>query len=238
MKRWLKVEKTLKVTNVLGDPTRFNIYQYMIRMHKTVSVLDISRQFEIHPNVARLHLSKLEDIQVIKSHFEKSGKGGRPGRRYELSDQVIELNFPSRDYKLLASIAMESFVGLGEPGKQALYTTGKKYGTEVMNNYDSTSNSSPIQIEEQIERLKDMSTMLGMYPEFEYNSENKSIHFSINNCPFKEVIEEDQETICKMHTAFLKGMFESLFTDIELIETENMFKDCANCQYIAKLSIV
>ncbi|HLS60616.1 MAG TPA: helix-turn-helix domain-containing protein [Virgibacillus sp.] len=232
------MEKTLKVTNVISDPTRFSIYQYMIRMHKTVSVLDISRQFEIHPNVARLHLSKLEDIHLIKSHFERTGKGGRPSRLYELSDQVIELNFPSRDYKLLASIAMESFVGLGEPGRQALYATGKKYGAEVMNNYQETENSDQIDIEEKIELLKDMSTMLGMYPDFDYNSEKNSVHFSINNCPFKEVIGEDHESICKMHHAFLKGMFESLFSDIELIETENMFKDCSNCQYIAKLSIV
>ena len=30
---------------------------------------------------------------------------------------------------------MESFADLGDPGEQALYATGKKYGTEIMNNY-------------------------------------------------------------------------------------------------------
>src|SRR5690625_7820015 len=110
MKRWLKMEKTLKVTNVISDPTRFSIYQYMVRMHKTVSVLDISRQFEIHPNVARLLLSKLEDIHLITSHLERTGKRGRPSRLYELADQEMELNSSRAPYKLLASTAVESFV--------------------------------------------------------------------------------------------------------------------------------
>ena len=87
MKRWLKVQHTLKVTNVLSDPTRFSIYQYMIRQHQTVSVLDISRQFDIHPNVARLHLSNLEDIYVIKQEREGA--------------QVRSMNDPIRSLKRL-----------------------------------------------------------------------------------------------------------------------------------------
>src|SRR5690625_27597 len=109
------MENTLKVTNVLSDPTRFNIYQHIIKRRKPVTVLNVAEEFDIHPNVARLHLSKLEEIKLITSHFQKTGRGGRPSRLYELSDNVIELNFPFRDYKLLATIAIESFADLGEP---------------------------------------------------------------------------------------------------------------------------
>lgn len=232
------MENTLKVTNVLSDPTRFNIYQHIIQHHKPVTVLEVAEKFEIHPNVARLHLSKLEEIKLIISHFQKTGKGGRPSRLYQLSENVVELNFPHRDYKLLATIAIESFMSLGEHGKEALYSTGKKYGTEVVNQNKQHLNKENLTIDEKIQILEDSSRMLGMYPEFEYNAEENNIRFKVNNCPFKEVVGQNKELVCDLHHAFLKGMFEALFTEVELIETENMFEGCENCQYLAKISAV
>lgn len=232
------MKNTLKVTGVMSDPTRFNIYQYLVKNHNDVSVTDIASVFDIHPNVARLHLSKLEEINLVTSYLEKTGKGGRPARRYSLSNEVLELNFPARDYKILSSITLEALMGLGEPGKTALYETGKKYGKEVMKIY-STPLDEEASIEEKISMLEAAGRMLGMYPSFEFNKDSNSIAFSINNCPFKELANEDHATICEMHRTFIKGMFEALFTSIELVEQKNMFADnCNNCAYIAKLSIV
>ena len=46
---------------------------------------------------------------MLKSETKKTGKGGRPSRLYVLSDDVIQLQFPFRDYQLLARIAFNSF---------------------------------------------------------------------------------------------------------------------------------
>ncbi|MEC5422260.1 helix-turn-helix domain-containing protein [Virgibacillus sp. C22-A2] len=232
------MERTLKVTNVLSDPTRYAIYQYIIQEKKEVSVLSIAEKFDIHPNVARLHLSKLEDINMVVSYSQKTGKGGRPSRIYRLSDEVIELNFPHRDYKLLSSIAIETFVELGEPGRKALYLTGKKYGTKVMENYRAMPLSKDLTVEKKIRLLESAATMLGMYPTFHYNQNTNSIRFQIKNCPFKELATTNHTVICNMHNAFIKGMLEVLFVNVELIEEENMFKGCENCTYVAKFTNV
>lgn len=231
-------KQTLKVTNVLSDPTRFNIYQFIIKEHKEVSVASIADKFDIHPNVARLHLSKLEDINIVNSYSQKTGKGGRPSRLYRLSDEVIELSFPHRDYKLLSSIAIESFVELGEEGEKALYQTGKKYGEKVIEPYQTLPSSNELTNEQKMNILEDAATMLGMYPEFHYNEESASATFKIKNCPFKEVASNNYTMVCKLHNSFIKGMFEVLYKDVDLIEIENMFNGCENCTYIAKLSIV
>jgi predicted ArsR family transcriptional regulator len=200
--------------------------------------VDIAEEFDIHPNVARLHLSKLEDINMVKSFSKKSGKGGRPSRLYRLSDEVIELNFPHRDYKMLATIALESFIELGEPGRKALYRTGKEYGTSVMEHYQKMPVNQELTVKQKISILEDASTMLGMYPKFEYDENTKSIIFNINNCPFKEVALNNHTMICNMHRSFIKGMLEVLFTDIDLQEKENMFEGCQSCKYVAKLASV
>lgn len=69
------MEQTLRITNVLADPTRYYIYQYIVNNHQDVSVQQIADSFKIHPNVARLHLSKLEDVDMLTSDARKTGKG-------------------------------------------------------------------------------------------------------------------------------------------------------------------
>lgn len=231
------MEKTLKVTNVLSDPTRYHIYQHIVSSQKEVTVAQIAEKFDIHQNVARLHLSKLEDIRLVKSFSKKTGKGGRPAKVYTLSDELIELSFPYRDYRTLAKIAIESMASLGDIGEQALYQTGKKYGTEMFSQINRTSRHLTIQ--EKIDILEDTGKMLGLYASFTYNETTGSISFEINNCPFKEVAETNDNIVCKMHSSFLKGMFESLFEDIELIEEKNMFThDCSQCSYLVNLATV
>src|SRR5699024_4117592 len=128
-----------------------------------------------------------------------------------LSDTVVELSFPHRDFKLLSKIAIESLINLGPIGEEALYTTGKKYGTEFINNKIRKSNYE-FTDEEKLSVLKETTTELGMYTTFKLDQTNRSISFIIQNCPFKEVVSLDSNTICNMHYSFIKGMLEALFS--------------------------
>jgi predicted ArsR family transcriptional regulator len=229
------VEQTLKITSVLSDPTRYYIYQYITKRHKDVTVQEIADNFDIHPNVARLHLSKLEDVNMLVSETKKTGKGGRPSRLYRLSDDVIQLNFPFRDYQLLSKIALVTMMSLGEEGKKALYLTGKRLGAELIDQEISQHQQLPdeLSFEQKINIVKGAATIAGFYPEFETNEEETKIYFQIFNCPFKEVAMEHSEAVCSMHVEFLRGMFESLFPNVELIEKANMISGCDSCSYHA-----
>jgi predicted ArsR family transcriptional regulator len=233
------MEQTLKITNVLSDPTRYYIYQYITKRHQEVTVQEIADSFNIHPNVARLHLSKLEDVNMLVSETKKTGKGGRPSRLYRLSDDVIQLNFPYRDYQLLANIAMQTMLTLGEEGKKALYLTGKRFGAELIEQEIAAQHqvSEELSFDQKLNIIKSAATMAGFYPDFEANEEHTKVYFEIFNCPFKEVALEHKDTVCSMHFQFLKGMFESLFTSIELIEKENMISGCNSCSYHALVTV-
>jgi predicted ArsR family transcriptional regulator len=227
------MEQTLKITNVLSDPTRYYIYQYITKRHQEVTVQEVAENFNIHPNVARLHLSKLEDVNMLISETKKTGKGGRPSRLYRLSDDVIQLHFPFRDYMLLSKVAIQTMLTLGEAGKQALFLTGKRFGTEIIEQeMAKNSLANELEFDQKLNILKSAATLAGFYPEFEANGDQTKIYFKIFNCPFKEVAEE-HDTVCSMHHEFLKGMFEALFDSVELVEKENMFSGCATCSYQA-----
>lgn len=227
------MEQTLKITNVLSDPTRYYIYQYITKRHNEVTVQEVAENFNIHPNVARLHLSKLEDVNMLVSETKKTGKGGRPSRLYRLSDDVIQLHFPFRDYMLLSKVAIQTMLTLGETGKQALYLTGKRFGLDMIEQEISKRPlGDELAFDEKLTILKSAATLAGFYPEFEASEDKTKIYFQIFNCPFKEVAEE-HETVCKMHQEFLKGMFEALFDSVELIEKDNIIAGCDTCSYQA-----
>ena len=94
----------LKITGTLADETRFRIYEFMLQNKRAFTVQEIADQFDIHPNVARLHLAKLSEINVLSSDFAKTGKGGRPGRVYRATKEGISLTFPRREEPMLLQI--------------------------------------------------------------------------------------------------------------------------------------
>lgn len=232
------MEQTLKITNVLSDPTRYYIYQYITQRHKEVTVQEVADNFNIHPNVARLHLSKLEDVNMLVSETKKTGKGGRPSRLYRLSDDVIQLHFPFRDYMMLSKVAIQTMLSLGEDGKKALFLTGKKFGAEVIEQELAKSSLQEMDLtfDQKLNLLKSAATAAGFYPEFDVNDDQTKIYFQIFNCPFKEIAQENKESVCTMHQEFLKGMFETLFDSVELQEKANMFSGCDACSYHAVVS--
>lgn len=232
------MDQTLRITNVLADPTRYHIYQYILKNHRDVNVQEIADAFEIHPNVARLHLSKLEDVNMIVSQSKKTGKGGRPSRLYRLSNKVIQLHFPARDYQLLSQIALQAISMLGEQGTEALSRSGKLFGMELIHQKLSHSVKSVEQLsfEEKIALLNDAANTSGFIPEFHATEEEGKIILQVFNCPFKELAAADPEVICTMHNAFLLGMFETVFKEVEIKEFENMFSQCEFCAYKAIVS--
>ncbi|WCN38973.1 helix-turn-helix transcriptional regulator [Aneurinibacillus uraniidurans] len=225
--------ETLKLTSVLADPTRFSIYQYVVGRHRAVTVQEVAEQFDIHPNVARLHLTKLEDVNLLNSASEKTGKGGRPSRLYSLSDQVISLQFPPRDYQMLANIAIETLASLGEVGQKALYEMGKKFGHEAARQALEKERFpvSNMSLDDKIESIQRLVLAQGLNPEIQV-VDDQTLRFRVFNCTFKEIALKNSESICQMHHALLLGIFEMYFNEeVKLMEDSSMLAGCKSCDY-------
>lgn len=225
--------ETLKLTGVLADPTRFSIYHYIVTHHQSVTVQEIADQFEIHPNVARLHLTKLEDVNLLTSASEKTGKGGRPSRLYFLSDQVVNLQFPPRDYSLLATIAIETLLSLGEVGQKALDEMGHRFGQEAAKQALEKEHLllSRMTNEQKVDAVQRIIAAQGLNPDI-HLVDDHTIRFRVFNCTFKETALKNPESICQMHHMLLIGIFETFFgKDIQLIEENSIMSGCQSCDY-------
>lgn len=227
------MEQELKITSVLADPTRYYIYQYIAQKHNQVTVQEIADEFNIHPNVARLHLTRLEDVNMIISETQKTGRGGRPSRLYYLSDNVIQLQFPFRDYKLLSQITLNTLLSLGEIGQKALLETGRQFGTDLMLRHLSQLGipKEEISQEDKIGLAREAMATAGLSPQFELSKDETKVFYQIYNCPFKELAAENPQAICNMHSAMMQGILHTLFPSSELVHTHSMLTDCNSCNY-------
>ncbi|MED3660737.1 helix-turn-helix domain-containing protein [Ureibacillus sp. FSL K6-8385] len=220
----------LKITSTLADETRFQIYEYMLQQKKTFTVQDIADKFKIHPNVARLHLTKLAEINLITADFLKSGKGGRPGRIYKVSEQGVELSFPKREDKHLIKWAIELVYELGPEALEKAKKISYEDGFKEMRNRLAKMNS-PINFEEKLEILSEAALLIGYIPKVVDTEKGKKVILTIYNCPFRSQIAEHSDIICDLHQSYIKGQIDALFEENSFVQFESMIHDCEFCKY-------
>lgn len=220
----------LKITSTLADETRYSIYEYILKLKKPVTVQHIADNFHIHPNVARLHLTKLTEIAVIKAEFEKTGKGGRPGRIYSALDSGVSLSFPRQDFHHLVTWLFALLKKLGpeaiEACKEIAYDNGKENMEKMM-----ALSTRATTFEQRVEILSDSASLIGYAVNIQDTEEGRKLFFSYYNCPYRSLLSEEGAIICTLHEAYLQGQLEALFDVAEFTQVSSMHKNCENCLY-------
>lgn len=225
----------LKVAGTLADETRFSIYEAILQTRKVYTVQQIAEQFHIHPNVARLHLTKLVEIGVIGAEYEKTGKGGRPGRVYQVTNEIVSLSFPKREESNLLKWTLELINRIGEEavaiGKEISYQDG-------YNKMKPLSSDLKYQtFDKKLAILSESASLIGYIPKVQSQGEQKSFQFTIYNCPYREQLNTHHQIVCTLHEANLRGQMDALFGDNDFVQFENMAASCEFCQYEIKTSL-
>jgi len=223
----------LKITSTLADETRYSIYEYILQEKKTVTVQHIADKFGIHPNVARLHLTKLSEINIITADYVKTGKGGRPGRVYKASEKGVSLTFPRRDEDRLLKWTIQLIEDFGPSALTKCQEISYQDGYQQMKNYMSAelTLSNSLSFDEKLQLLTDNAALIGYIPQIQQTEQGKKVIFSIFNCPFQEQLTAYSEIVCSLHESYLKGQLDALFTNNEFVQMESMIHNCDLCKY-------
>jgi predicted ArsR family transcriptional regulator len=226
------MQDPIKVTSTLADVTRFSIYEYMLQHKKYVTVQEIAEEFNIHSNVARLHLTKLAEIGAISAEFLKTGKGGRPGRVYRIKQEGIQLSFPRRDASSLLKWCMQLITQLGDEalqqGKMISYEDGQQTMQKLIASY---KNNQSLTFDDKLNILTTSAKLIGYIPEVRTNYNSKSLLFSIFNCPYHDQMAKNGDIVCQLHESYLRGQVDVLFENNEFTQIESMQHHCEFCKY-------
>jgi len=199
------LDRDHELSAVLADDTRYRIYRAIAEQSGAeVTVADVARRFHLHPNVARMHLSKLEQAGFLATDLRKTGGGGRPARLYRLSDRVLTFGFPPRRYELLARLALQAVAEDGsiEKACRAAHEVGIAEGRRLV-----VGRRRPPQTRDEIAAVvRAVAEEQGMLPDLAWHEDG--LHITVRNCVFRELSGADPDLVCGMHRSFICGLVE------------------------------
>jgi predicted ArsR family transcriptional regulator len=202
------VDQQHRLTAVLADGTRYGIYRSIVEQPgEEVTVAGVATRFALHPNVARMHLTKLERAGLLTTSLRKDGSGGRPARLYRLSDKVSTLSMPPRRYDLLSDLALKALVVTGDLDTVAAVC--RTAGIDAARTYvaEHAEFRRPGR-DDLVKAMLDVGEEVGMLPELHWDG--TVLALDVRNCAFKELSSAQPDLVCVMHRNFLEGFIEQL----------------------------
>jgi len=205
------VQREHLLTAVLADDTRFAIYRCIAEQPTVaVTVAEVAERFGLHPNVARMHLGKLEQAGLLETALRRRSGGGRPAKLYRLSEHVSTFAFPPRHYELLAALALEILAESSDD--DALQRVCRRAGRGVADAYRrERSLPATLRGHALAAAVQDIAEEQGLLPDIEWHSDG--LHIELRNCVFREAAETRPELSCAIHRAFFRGMIDGLTGD-------------------------
>ena len=193
---------------VLADDTRYGIYRHVAeRPGETVSVAEVAARFRLHPNVARMHLGKLERAGFLVTSLRMKGTGGRPAKLYSLSGTVTTFAFPPRRYELLASLALAALAETGAPREveRICRAAGRAEGRRFLtaNGLGRVAGRAAI-----VGSVRAIAETQGLLPEVYWQGDE--LRVDVHNCVFREATGGQADLACAMHRSYLEGVIEAV----------------------------
>ena len=199
------MDRDHELSAVLADDTRYHIYRWIAEQPGDGRHRRRRRgEFGLHPNVARMHLAKLEQAGFLATGFRRAAGGGRPAKLYRLSDMVVTFGFPPRRYELLSRLALDALAagGTRDDALRVCREAGAAEGRRAL-----AGDAEPPRDQAAAAALvASIAEEQGLLPEVAWRDGALSV--VVNNCSFRELSGADPDLVCAMHRAFLEGILQ------------------------------
>ena len=225
------MEREHQLSVVLADETRYRIYRSIAEQpHDVVTVAEVAQRFGLHPNVARMHLGKLEQAGLLATGLRKTKGGGRPARLYTLSGQVSSFDVPPRRYDLLSSLALTALAQRGSDDdvlgicRDAGRAEGRRYVAEQGRPKSSGKKSSA-------DLVRRVAEQQGLLPEVRWDGDELNVR--VRNCVFREIAALRPDLVCPMHRAFFEGVVDAVVgrvRDVHVVDDASISRGASACR--------
>jgi predicted ArsR family transcriptional regulator len=200
------LDRVHQLSVVMADDTRYRVYRSMVeRPGEQVTVADVAARFGLHPNVARMHLGKLERAGLLLSSLRHTATGGRPAKLYAVSDRAESFAYPPRRYELLSRLALAALQEGGDEGAVTRICT--EAGLEEARRHVGDK-SGALGRDAILGSVRHVAEEQGLFPELEWNDADLIV--DVRNCVFRELSKVSPDLVCAMHRSFLLGVIEGI----------------------------
>jgi predicted ArsR family transcriptional regulator len=219
-----------EVSKILASSSRWKILELLAKGPKDIK--GIVKETGMQPTAVRYHLQALHRLGLVET-YEERGNIGRPRIYYKLAKKQISVEFPARNYILLADLLLEAMrQNVGEEGtKKLLYTAGVKRGKGIIEELTSKHNIAKWtpQTFKSI-YVDNYLTQIGVQPEAVKLTSDKAV-FRVHSCQFLELATKYPELVCDvLDTATQEGISEAI-GGVKITRTKCMGHGDDFCEY-------
>lgn len=194
-----------KLADVFGDPTRRGIYRHLRLSEDPLSASEVGEAFGLHRTVARAHLEKLKDLELVECGTRRRAGGGRPAKTYVLADGRLEIMLPPRRYERLARLLLRLIDASLDPVAAAAAATdlGRAYGADAALSLLGADAKPPVKLSPQA--LVGWMDTAGYGVSLDDGAPGV-VAVKVSNCVYRELSQEYPGLVCRFDCGLVCGM--------------------------------
>ena len=189
--------------DVLSQPTRARLFALLGELKRAAGTAELAERLALHPNGVRLHLERLEQAGLVARARVRHAPG-RPPDAWTIAPDARPGGQPPRAYRDLGrwlARAMRARTG----GLRSVEATGRQIGREL----------APAGAQPDPGALETVLAALGFQPVVTLRAGDR-LTFCLRNCPYRDVVGENQPVVCTLHKGVTRGLLDVLHPDAKL----------------------
>ena len=199
----------------LGDPTRHEIFRYLVDAGTDVDVAELTDHVRLNHNAVRQHLAKLVDADLVEEARARPSGRGRPRLLYRVAPTAESRWGVAGPYERLAVLLTE-VVRTGD----APEAVGARAGRRLIMGGSGASVDA-------VDRFEDAMARQGFDPTVQ--AEGDEVEVVLRSCPLASAVLADADTVCQLHLGLARGAAEAI-GGIEVDQLEPKDPRRAHCR--------
>jgi predicted ArsR family transcriptional regulator len=191
-----------------GDPTRRFLYSLAADADDGLTAAEAGRLAGLHRTVARAHLERLVELDLLSVSNRRGPGGGRPAKVYRPSKDPVSATLPPRRYERLAGLLVRTLAQLADEATAAAAAEriGWMYGREVASGHqlnDGEPSPAP-----GAPRLSPSAAQTWL-DENGYRATlevGEKLTIEVANCVFRELAVSAPLLVCSLDRALIGGL--------------------------------
>lgn len=183
--------------HALAQPSRARLLELLSELRRAASTKELAELLDLHPNGVRIHLERLQDAGLV-ARARVRGSRGRPADVWTVAPDARPRGQRPGAYRDLGRWLTRS-IAAGSTSPRGLERTGRAVGQEL----------APKDADRGPEAVERALAALGFAP-FVHSRNGGRLTICLGNCPYREVVRENQATICALHKGITRGLLDAL----------------------------
>ncbi|WP_116995830.1 helix-turn-helix transcriptional regulator [Desertimonas flava] len=179
----------------LGDPTRHELFRYIVDAHRPVDVVELTEHLGLHHNSIRQHLGKLVEAGLVSEATAPRAGRGRPRLVYTADPSAESRWGATGPYERL-SLLLSEIIRTGD----SPVDVGRRAGRHTRPPTSGTTDP--------VAGMIDAMERHGFEPTA--RRRGNRIDIVLRSCPFATTALVDPDTVCGLHLGLAHGAAEEL----------------------------